>query len=242
MSLRESIMMSRLCRCLMIIAALLAPALIETPGWAGLPAAAAEQTVPATPILVREIQFMLLSVGLDPGPLDGNAQQLTNRAVHLFQQRSGLPVTDLANNAPIPTAFVERLRQEAAQTLLKGASPAASPPATTASLAPPPPTGTPAVRPEPAPPPPADRFASCSYNPEDFRVGGKQYTPQSFLDEGFDGVTSRAVSNMRARLDEARQIAEKIGGPALIEVQRQAHVLAYFECRQKIEQAAAKTN
>jgi peptidoglycan hydrolase-like protein with peptidoglycan-binding domain len=219
----------------MIMAALLAPTLIETQGWAGLPAAAAEQTVPATPILVREIQFMLLSVGLDPGPLDGNAQQLTNRAVHLFQQRSGLPVTDLVNNAAIPAAFVERLRQEAAQTLLKGARP----PAGTASLAPPPPTGTPAVRPEPAPP---DRFASCSYNPEDFRVGGKQYTPQSFLDEGFDGVTSRAVSNMRARLDEARQIAEKIGGPALIEVQRQAHVLAYFECRQKIEQAAAKTN
>jgi hypothetical protein len=47
---------------------------------------------------------------------------------------------------------------------------------------------------------------------------------------------------MRARLDEARQIADKIGGPALIEVQRQAHVLAYFECRQKIEQAEAKTN
>jgi peptidoglycan hydrolase-like protein with peptidoglycan-binding domain len=232
-------MTSRLCRCLMILAALLAPALIETQGWAGLPAAAAEQTVPATPILVREIQFMLLSVGLDPGPLDGNAQQMTNRAVHLFQQRRGLPVTDLVNNAPISAAFVERLRQEAAQTLLKGANP----PASTASVAPPPPTGTPVVRPEPAPPPPpADRFASCSYNPEDFRVGGKQYTPQSFLDEGFDGVTSRAVSNMRARLEEARQIAEKIGGPALIEVQRQAHVLAYFECRQKIEQAAAKTN
>jgi hypothetical protein len=45
---------------------------------------------------------------------------------------------------------------------------------------------------------------------------------------------------MRQRLDEARQIADKIGGPALVEVQRQAHVLAYFECRQKIEQAEPK--
>jgi peptidoglycan hydrolase-like protein with peptidoglycan-binding domain len=221
------------------MAALLAPALIDTQGWAGLPAAAAaaEQSLTATPILVREIQFMLFSVGFDPGPLDGNAQQLTNRAVHLFQQRSGLPVTDLVNNAPISAALVERLRQEAARTLLKGASP----PVNAASIAPPPANAPVARRPEPAPAPP-DRFASCPYTPEDFRVGGKQYTPQSFLDEGFDGATARAVSNMRARLDEARQIADKIGGPALIEVQRQAHVLAYFECRQKIEQAEAKTN
>jgi peptidoglycan hydrolase-like protein with peptidoglycan-binding domain len=124
--------MNRVCRWYVVMAALLAPALIDTQGWAGLPAAAAEQSLTATPILVREIQFMLFSVGFDPGPLDGNAQQLTNRAVHLFQQRSGLPVTDLVNNAPISAALVERLRQEAARTLLKGASP----PVNAASIAP----------------------------------------------------------------------------------------------------------
>jgi len=93
----------------------------------------------------------------------------------------------------------------------------------------------------PAAPPP-DRFATCSYRPEDLRIGTKQYTPQSLLDEGFDGETARAVASMRQRLDEARQIADKIGGPALVEVQRQAHVLAYFECRLRIEQAEPKKN
>ena len=49
----------------------------------------------ATTALVREIQFMLLTIGIDPGPIDGNPRQLTNRAVHIFQQRSGLPEADL---------------------------------------------------------------------------------------------------------------------------------------------------
>ena len=93
------------------------------------------------------------------------------------------------------------------------------------------------AKPAPAPPPP-DRFASCSYNPEDFLIGGTQFTPQVFLDQGFGGVTARALTNLKQRLEEARQIAERLGGPALREVQRQARVIAYFECRQKIEQAS----
>src|SRR5579864_951241 len=182
--------------------------------------------VPATPELIRQIQFMLQTVGIDPGPIDGNAQALTNRAAHQFQFQNALPITDVTNNGPISTAFLDLLRKEAGAKL--GVIP--NPPT-------PNPTGQAAVTPPPPPPPP-DRFASCQFDPQDFAVGGKQYTPQSFLDEGFGGSTDRAVSNLTQRLKEARDIAEKIGGSALLEVQRQARVLAYFECRQKIEQAA----
>jgi len=193
----------------------------------------------ATAGVVREIQFMLLTIGIDPGPIDGNPRQMTNRAVRIFQQRSGLPQTDLVSNEPVPPALLERLRQEAARVMLKPESPSApaAPPAQAVAT---PPTQAITTQPTPAVLSP-DRFASCTYSTDDFRVGGRQYTPQSFLDEGFDGTTNRAVVNLRQRLDEARQIAEGVGGPALLEVQRQARVLAYFECRQKIEQASATT-
>jgi len=223
---------------LFVIALLLAPAAAN----AGSPTIGAgaegqEQVVQATTPLVREIQFLLLSLSLDPGPIDGNARQLTNRAVHLFQQRAGLPVTDIVNGGAVSVAFVERLRKEAAQVLLKGAERPLQP--QPAALPAPEPAA--ALLPK-APPPPPDRFASCPYNAADFLIGGKQFTPQTFLDEGFNGATASAVINLRHRLDEARQIAEKIGGPALGEVQRQAHVLAYFECRQQIEQSSAIKN
>jgi peptidoglycan hydrolase-like protein with peptidoglycan-binding domain len=195
-------------------------------------------TVPATPELIRQIQFMLQTVGIDPGPIDGNAQALTNRAAHQFQFQNALPITDITNGGPISTAFLDLLRKEAGAKLGvipnppgQAAVPPAAPTPAPASVAPAPP-------PPPAPPP-ADRFASCQFDALDFSVGGKQYTPQSFLDEGFGGSTDRAVANLQQRLKEAREIAEKIGGSALLEVQRQARVLAYFECRQKIEQAAA---
>lgn len=205
----------------------------------------------ATPQLIREIQFMLLSLSMDPGPIDGNAQQFTNHAVRMFEQSHGLPQEDLVNGRAVPPEFLAKLRSEAAQNLLKsgGVKPADEPSAAappdhpappdqpkTAALPPPAPAEPAPVKPAP-PPPPVDRFASCSYNPEDFLIGGTQYTPQAFLDQGFGGATNRALTNLRQRLDEARQIAERIGGPALREVQRQARVIAYFECRQKIEQA-----
>jgi hypothetical protein len=43
---------------------------------------------------------------------------------------------------------------------------------------------------------------------------------------------------LKDRLSEARQLAGKIGGAALTEVQRQSRVLDYFTCRLKIEQAS----
>ena len=85
-----------------------------------------------------------------------------------------------------------------------------------------------------------DRFAQCTFNPEDFRIGATQYTPDKYLQVGFDGSTARAVSMLRDRLNEARQIAGNIGGAALTEVQRQSRVLNYFSCRLKIEQASSK--
>jgi hypothetical protein len=50
----------------------------------------------------------------------------------------------------------------------------------------------------------------------------------------------RAVSMLKDRLNEARQIAGSIGGSALTEVQRQSRVLDYFNCRLKIEQESQK--
>jgi len=207
-------------------------------------APAGDQPALATPELIREIQFMLLSLSIDPGPIDGNAQQFTNRAVRTFEERNGLPQADLANGRPVPADFLAKLRGQVAQNLLKnGGKPpdqqtaAAPSDQQTAAVTPPTPADTAPAKPAPAPAPP-DRFATCSYDPEDFHIGGVQYTPQAFLDQGFGGVTARALTNLKQRLDEAREIAERIGGPALREVQRQARVTAYFECRQKIEQAS----
>jgi hypothetical protein len=208
------------------------------PALAAVPQESAQgDMVQATPELIRQVQFMLQTVGIEPGPIDGNAQAMTNRAAHQFQMLSGLPITDITNGGPISTAFLDALRKQAAAKM------GVLPPATSGQAAVTPAAPIPAPAPAaPAPPPPAppppDRFASCPFEPQDFAVGGKQYTTQSYLDEGFGGSTDRAVLNLTQRLKEARDIAEKIGGAALLEVQRQARVLAYFECRQKIEQAA----
>jgi peptidoglycan hydrolase-like protein with peptidoglycan-binding domain len=223
---------------LLAVALILAPALADAGPPTTTDALAAGETVIATPTLVREIQFMLLNLSIDPGPIDGNAQQLTNRALHIFQQRSGLPEGDLVNGQPVSAALVDRLRKEVAQNFLKGSKPEQNSASVSPAPPPPPPQPEPVVAAPKPPAPPSDPFASCTYKLEDFKIGDRQLTPQSFLDDGFGGVTKRAVTNLRQRLDEARQIAEKIGGPALVEVQRQAHVLAYFECRQKIEETS----
>ena len=182
--------------------------------------------VAATPALIREIQFMLTRLGMEPGPIDGIAGPQTTTAVHKFQQKSGLPVEDLVTDQTISGKLVAQLRIEASRVILGNEPKPGSPPAA-ASLAPVPP---------PAPPP--DRFAACPFDPADFHIGGVQYTPDKFLQDGFDGSTARAIANLKDRLDEARRLAENIGGSALAEVQRQARVLGYFTCRAKIEQAS----
>ncbi len=191
------------------------------------------------PALIREIQFMLLRLGLDPGPIDGAVGPQTNRAVHEFQHQAGLPVADLANVGTISIEFLTRLRDQAARAIFSNKRAPQSSPGSTALGSPTPTNTTPAaVAPVPVQPAP-DRFAACPFNPRDFRIGDTQYTPDKFLRVGFGGSTARAVSSLKERLDEARQLAENIGGAALAEVQRQARVLNYFDCRLKIEQASA---
>jgi peptidoglycan hydrolase-like protein with peptidoglycan-binding domain len=208
-----------------------------SPAAAGAPtvgAANPSNTVAATPALVRQVQFMLSSIGIDPGPIDGVPRQLTSAAVHKFEQQVGLPAADLVSGGQISTELLDHLRKAASSVLL-GTQP--QPPA---AAAPPAPNAAP--QPAVAAPPPADRFAACPHDAADFLIGGTQYTPDSFLETGFGGSVPIAVDSLKNRLHEARKVAQQIGGPALKEVQRQARVLSYFECRLKIEQGAAATN
>jgi peptidoglycan hydrolase-like protein with peptidoglycan-binding domain len=185
------------------------------------------QDVDATTALIREIQFMLLRLGMEPGPIDGIAGIQTLGAARRFQAKSGLPISDLASNGKVSGVFLARLREEASKVILGGEK--------RPEVAPPTPVAVAPVQPV-APPP--DPFAACTFNPADFRVGATQYTPDKFLQVGFDGSTARAVASLKDRLDEARQLAGNVGGSALAEVQRQARVLDYFNCRLKIEQAS----
>jgi hypothetical protein len=187
------------------------------------------QDVEASSALVREIQFMLLRLGMEPGPIDGIVGPQTLSAVRKFQAKSGLPVSDLINEGKISGVFLARLRGDASTAILGGERKPEASPATPSPVA---------VAPVQPPAPAPDRFAACTFNPGDFRIGGVEYTPDKFLQVGFDGSTARAVASLKDRLDEARQLAENVGGSALAEVQRHARVLNYFNCRLKIEQAS----
>jgi peptidoglycan hydrolase-like protein with peptidoglycan-binding domain len=189
------------------------------------------EEIEITPSLVREIQFMLLRIGIDPGPIDGVVGPQTTGAFRRFQERADLPVRELVNGGRVSMGVLTRLRGEASRVIFesdKKPEPASAPAKLpTAAL--------------PSAPPPAekpDRFAACAFNPEDLRIGATQYTPDKYLQVGFDGSTARAVSMLKDRLNEARQIAGNIGGSALTEVQRQSRVLDYFSCRLKIEQGS----
>jgi peptidoglycan hydrolase-like protein with peptidoglycan-binding domain len=202
-------------------------------GWCAAEVASKTENLDVTPSLVREIQFMLLRLGMEPGPIDGVIGPQTTAAWRKFQQDTGLPQVDLANGTKIPAATLTRLRSEASRVIFEGerkpAPPAAAPTPPAAAVAPVQPVA-----------PPSDRFAACPFHAEDFKIGATQYTPEKYLQEGFDGSTARAVAMLKDRLNEARQIAGNIGGAALTEVQRQSRVLDYFTCRLKIEQESQK--
>jgi hypothetical protein len=205
------------------------PVQLWSAGWCAAEVVSKTEGLEVTPSLVREIQFMLLRLGMEPGPIDGIVGPQTTRAWGRFQQDSGLPQMDLVNGGKIPATALARLRSEASRVIFEGEK---KPEAPAAAPAPPTAAVTPA---QPAAKPP-DRFAACPFNAEDFRIGNTQYTPEKYLQEGFEGSTARAVAMLKDRLNEARQIAGNIGGSALGEVQRQARVLDYFNCRLKIEQ------
>jgi peptidoglycan hydrolase-like protein with peptidoglycan-binding domain len=216
--------------------AVFAIAAIAMPAWWSPAPYAAESAgavgeAEATPALVREMQFMLLRLGMEPGPIDGVVGPQTVKALHRFQEGAGLPIAEPVNGGKVSEALLARLRSAASRAIFESDKKPEAAPATAARPA------MTAARPGVEAP---DRFAACPYSAEDFRIGGSQYTPDSYLQEGFDGSTARAVAMLGDRLNEARQIAGNIGGAALTEVQRQSRVLGYFSCRLKIEQAAVK--
>ncbi len=212
------------------LAVVMLPMQLWSAGRCAAEVAGKTENLEVTPSLVREIQFMLLRLGMEPGPIDGVIGPQTTAAWHKFQQDTGLPPLDLVSGAKIPATALARLRSEASRVIFEGErkpEPAAAAPA-------------PPVAPVQPTAPAADRFAACPFHAEDFRIGATQYTPEKYLQEGFDGSTARAVAMLKDRLNEARQIAGNIGGAALTEVQRQSRVLDYFTCRLKIEQASQK--
>jgi hypothetical protein len=208
------------------------PMQLSSAGRCAAEVAGKAEDLEVTPAVVREIQFMLLRLGMEPGPIDGVIGPQTIRAWHKFQQNTDLPQVDLVNGARIPATALTRLRSEASRVIFEGERKPEPPAATPAPPA--------AVAPVQPAAPASDRFAACPFHAEDFRIGATQYTPEKYLQEGFGGSTARAVSMLKDRLNEARQIAGNIGGSALIEVQRQSRVLDYFTCRLKIEQEPQK--
>src|SRR5436853_137174 len=78
------------------------------------------EDIGVSPSLVREIQFMLLRLGMEPGPIDGVIGPQTTRAWAKFQQDTGLPQMDLINGAKIPVTAVTRLRSEASRVIFEG--------------------------------------------------------------------------------------------------------------------------
>src|SRR5260370_2950939 len=173
-------------------------------GWCAAEAAGKSEALEVTPSLVREIQFMLLRRGMEPGPIDGVIGPQTTRAWHKFQQDTGVPPVDLVNGAKIPTSAFTRLRSEASRVIFEGERKPEPPAAPTPPAA--------AVAPVQPAPPASDRFAACPIHAEDFRIGATQYTPEKYLHARFDGSTPRAVSMLKDRLNEARQIVGNIGG------------------------------
>src|SRR6516164_11718268 len=86
------------------------------------------QDVEASSALVREIQFMLLRLGMEPGPIDGIVGPQTLSAVRKFQAKSGLPISDLVNEGRISGVFLARLRSDASRAILGGEKAPAAPP------------------------------------------------------------------------------------------------------------------
>jgi peptidoglycan hydrolase-like protein with peptidoglycan-binding domain len=78
----------------------------------------AGDTVAATAALVRQVQFMLFSIGFDPGAIDGVPRRATSNAVRQFEQKFGLPEADLIRDGQISVAFLDRLRGQTSSVML----------------------------------------------------------------------------------------------------------------------------
>ena len=104
-------------------------------GWCAAEVAAKTENLEVTPSLVREIQFMLLRLGMEPGPIDGVIGPQTTGAWRKFQQDTGLPPVDLVNGGKIPATALTRLRSEASRVIFEGERKPEALPATPATLA-----------------------------------------------------------------------------------------------------------
>src|SRR5438552_1348795 len=78
------------------------------------------QEVEVTPPLVREIQFMLLRLGIDLGPIDGVVGPQTASALLRFEQQAGLPTAQLVGGGRISAALLARLRNDASRVIFEG--------------------------------------------------------------------------------------------------------------------------
>src|SRR5260370_7564817 len=155
-------------------------------GWCAAEAAGKSEDLEVTPSLVREIQCMLLRLGMEPGPIDGVIGPQTTRAWHKFQQDTGVLPVDLVNGAKIPTSAFTRLRSEASRVIFEGERKPEPPAAPTPPAA--------AVAPVQPAPPASDRFAACPIHPEDFRIAAPPTPPQKYLHERFHSPTPPPVS------------------------------------------------
>ena len=96
------------------------PMQLWSAGWCAAEVAGKAEDLEVTPSLVREIQFMLLRLGMEPGPIDGVIGPQTTRAWRKFQQDTGLPQIDLVNGSKIPATALTRLRSEASRVIFEG--------------------------------------------------------------------------------------------------------------------------
>ena len=157
--------------------------------------------VPGTPELIRQIQFVQ-TIGIDPdrstatprldqprGPSVRDAQRAADGRHHQWRADTG----GVCRGISAAAAKMGMARRAGARWAHACRA---------CSL-----LGCRAV---PPPPPAPDRFASCQFDPQDFAVGGKQYTPQSYLDEGFGGSTtapSATSSSARKRATSPKRSA-----------------------------------
>ena len=171
------------------LAVVILPMQLWSAGWCAAEVAGKAEDLEVTSSLVREIQFMLLRLGMEPGPIDGVIGPQTTRAWRKFQQDTGLLQIDLVNGNKIPAAALTSLRSGASRVTFEGERKPVAPPTT------PPPAAAVASAQQAAPAP--DRLAACPLHAEDFKIGATQYTPEKYLQEGFDGSTARGFDAER---------------------------------------------
>src|SRR5215831_15735462 len=102
--------------CIAVAAGGITPCLAQYPASGAI---SGVEEVEVTPSLVREIQFMLLRIGIDPGPIDGVVGPQTTGAFRKFQERAGLPIRELTNGGRVSASLMTTLRGEAARAMFE---------------------------------------------------------------------------------------------------------------------------